>query len=240
MVTERLRCDWATQAWNGRGERRWVAPKQWSGAEWTFARGVARDLVVGAEAHRQLHDIWNFVRSIDEVAHGWLRTEVNGVDKEWTADLPRRYVARVIGDMRQQGIAEGGAIWIAGERAALRAAARVKDRVRIYSWSRGYRPGDVVATIRLPFGAQRGRALRDAGDGYRFGDDDLLGWFEVRDVPEWANDKERVRVRPEDCAYAECALLSAGWAVRFISAKSRVDRLAVQDQKRPGRLSNLG
>ena len=88
-----------------------------------------------------------------------------------------------------------------------------------YGWTRPYGPQDVVATIRLPFGTWRDRPLLRTMAG-RYADD-LLGEFEIRDALKWKAPKNGAPdVRPVTCAYAVCALLSGGWAIRFIEARA--------------------
>ena len=62
-----------------------------------------------------------------------------------------------------------------------------------------------MTTIRLPFGEHYGAPLARE-DETRWTDGALLGPFECA-----AGDE------PGECAYAECALLSAGWAIRFVA-----------------------
>jgi len=216
-----LRRDWATASWNGRGETRWRTPKTWRGGDWRWTRGAALDLLVDERAHGVLTGVWTVVRQIDDRSYDWLRGEADG--GAWAGDLPKKYVRCIVANMQQAGQDVGGPMWIAAERAALRAAARVKDRVEGVGWTRPYGPRDVVTTIRLPFGTWRERPLRDAGDRVHYGDDELLGWFEARSAPR-RKDADRDAPRPEDCAYAECALLSGGWAIRFVAVRPAGER----------------
>lgn len=225
---DELKRDWAGIPWNWRAEARWVAPRAWGIKEFAYARGPGLEMLVEKTAHERLGDILRLVRSIDSVAYGWLRQEAmcDGKDGEWRLDLPRKYMNRVLMDLQTTGQNEGSPLWTAATRAAQRAASRVKERVGslrkgdAYGWTRPYGPFDVVATIRLPFGAWRDRPLRMLGAG-RYADDDLLGEFEIRDALKWKAPKSGAPdVRPEACAYAECALLSGGWAVRFIAARA--------------------
>lgn len=226
---DELKRDWAGIPWNWRAETRWVAPKLWGIKEFEWARGPGLELLVDSGTHERLGVILRAVRSIDSVAYGWLRQEatVDGKDGEWRLDLPRRYMNRVLTDLQTTGQTEGSPLWIAATRAAQRAAMRVKDRVGnlrkgdAYGWTRPYGPQDVVATMRLPFGAWRNCPLRAITVGLRYVDDDLLGEFEIRDALKWKAPKNGAPdVRPETCAYAECALLSGGWAIRFIEVRA--------------------
>lgn len=222
MTGSILRRDWAGMQWNGRAERRWTSPKTWGASDWRWARGVACDLLIGAEAHDRLVEIWRSVRSIDDAAYGALRAEAG--DGEWTADLSRRFVRSVVARLQHAGVADGGPMWIAVERAAIRAASRARDRQKVYGWTRPYGPRDVVTTIRLPFGAWRERPLR-AAPGSRWDDPGLLHEFEIREVPRWAEGKEDwFSPRPDACDYAECAMLSGGWAIRFVAVRPAAER----------------
>lgn len=211
-----LRRDWAGMAWNGRAERRWVTSKNWGNEDWRWARGVAHELLISKDAHDRLVNIWRTVRSVDDSAYGAIRAEAQ--DGKWSTDLPRIFVRGVVARLREAGIEENGPTWIAAERAAIRAASRVRDRQRGYGWTRPYGPRDIVATIRLPFGGWRQRPLRALG-GDRYADDPL-GEFEVRAAGRWTSKKDFIEVRPESCDYAECALLSGGWAIRFVGVRS--------------------
>lgn len=227
-LADMLRRDWAGAQWSGRAERRWRAPKGWGIGDWRWARGVARELLVDERAHERLAEIWRMVRRVDDSAYGAMRDEAGG--GRWTADLPRLFVRLVVARMTETGVAQDGPmapVWIAMERAATRAASRVRDRQRQYGWTRPYGPRDVVTTIRLPFGNWRRRPLAQAGGAGRYRDSELLGTFEIRDAAKWAPKKDFVDPSPESCDYAECALLSGGWAIRFVGVRPADDGAAL-------------
>jgi hypothetical protein len=216
---EALRRDRAGAQWNGRAERRWITPKEWGIGGWRWARGVARELLVADIAHERLAAVWRMVKRIDDSAYGKIRDLAGG--GKWSADLPRQFVRSVVVELLEAGVAQEGPkapVWFAVERAAIRAASRVRDRHKTYGWTRPYGPRDVVTTIRLPFGAWKNRPLSEVASGY-WRDDDLLGTFATRAVPKWALEKEFFDPAPIGCDYAEAALLSGGWAVRFVAVR---------------------
>ena len=206
-----LRSDWAGDRKSLIAEVRWRRAKAWRSKGLEYARGRASELRVSRAAHDRLIEIWRSVRSVDAGVPQLARSGL-GDSREWKKGTSSGVVAQIAEFYKNAGVVEGP-MWIAVDRAAARACQRWRVRVEAYGWGRPILERDVVTTIRLPFGEHYGASPgRFTGTGWN--DRTLLGEFEVIGAGD----------EPALCAYAECALLSTGWAIRFVAAGPAPER----------------
>jgi len=206
-----LRSDWSA---GGVGVSvaavRWRQPKSWGRGALTFRRDGAWEMLVGENAHKRLTDILRTVESVDDaVQAGCVAT----MGKAWNGGMVPAIMRQIHEGLRAAGAIEGGPTWIAGDRAAARALQKRRDRWKAYGWPKPYGAGEIVHTVRLPFGSYYRAPLmmilaNEADDAL------LLGRFAIRPLPG----SKPPRWAPEGCSYAEAALLNKGWRIRFVFA----------------------
>ena len=235
-----LRADWAGDKKSLAAELRWRRAKKWRAGEIAYERGKACGMRVSRAAHDKLIEFWRSVKHID---HGvpiialnerlaWEARESDRKKKKdeehsegwrasgWHAGVSQAIVEEVLRQLRDAGgadVARDDPAWIAVDRAAARACQRWRGWTKTYGWNRPILDRDTVTTIRLPFGGHYDAPLVRIADSHWL-DRTLLGEFEAAGAGG----------EPETCAYAECALLSPGWAIRFISVRPAAERGAAK------------
>lgn len=230
-----LRSDWASDRKSLAAELRWRRAKKWRGGEIAYERSRSCELRISKIAHDKLGDFWRSVRQIDsgvplmalserlaweakeperkkrkneEHSEGW---RASG----WHAGVGQAVIEEVLRQLRGAGVAQNDPLWIAVDRAAARACQRWRGWTKSYGWDRPVLDRDTITTIRLPLGGHYGAPpIRIAET--RWLDRALLGEFEA----------EGADGEPGACAYAECALLSTGWAIRFVGVSAAERRAA--------------
>lgn len=211
-----LRSDWETNEISvSVAAIRWRQSKAWGKGALRFLRDAAWELAVAEDAHLRLMAILATVRSVDALVQD-MATDLHSGRTSWDGGCAAPIMKQVHEGLRGSGAAEGGPLWVAADRAAARSLQKRRDRWKGYGWLKPFRPGDIVETIRLPFGSYYAAPLVEADGGLT--DNLLLGRFMVAPLP---GKPPAPRFRPVECTYAEAALLQKGWRIRFVKAEDQ-------------------